>query len=113
MAKSKINYSALKKTADGKGVMFCTTNGENYLFNSFCVIKGLDDVQFEIAVEKSSAKNLQTLQVKNLMLLLVALMTVLIMTKPKKQSILVLVKLKKMGKLLNFSKFKIKTEILY
>lgn len=58
MAKSKINYSALKKTADGKGVMFCTTNGENYLFNSFCVIKGLDDVQFEIAVEKSSAKNL-------------------------------------------------------
>lgn len=59
MSKIKINYSVLKKTADNKGVMYCTANGENYLFNSFCIVKGLDDMQFAIAIEKTSACEVQ------------------------------------------------------
>lgn len=56
MAKKKeIKYNLLSKTADSRGALFETYNGVHYVGNSYCVIFGMGDEEFALAVEKSKA----------------------------------------------------------
>ena len=56
MAKTKENkYNILHKTANGRGVMYCTQNGINYIGNAYMVVYGMNDDEFNKAIEKAKA----------------------------------------------------------
>ncbi len=56
MAKKKeIKYNLLNKTANESGTIFDTHEGIHYVGNVYCVVYGMNDEEFNLAIDKSKA----------------------------------------------------------
>lgn len=59
VAKAKeIKYAILSKTADSHGVYYFTKDNINYIGNIYIVVRGMNDEEFRVAIEKAKAEKL-------------------------------------------------------
>lgn len=59
VAKAKeIKYTILSKTTNSYGVYYFTKDNINYIGNIYAVVRGMNDEEFKVAIEKTKAKKL-------------------------------------------------------